>query len=37
MIGGDAEEIPLRFLIVDDNEGFLQAARIHLERQGSRW
>lgn len=30
----DAEEIPLRFLIVDDNEGFLQAARTHLERQG---
>jgi two-component system nitrate/nitrite response regulator NarL len=30
----DAEVVPLRTLIVDDNAGFLQAARRVLEREG---
>jgi DNA-binding NarL/FixJ family response regulator len=31
----DAESVPLRCLIVDDNPSFLEAARVLLERQGA--
>lgn len=30
----DADAVPIRCLIVDDNESFLQAARVLLEREG---